>query len=237
MKIIRHILVASLVIVPLTAISSGIPVVDALGNAERIYEWSKKVEQWGQTTTHYQNQIKAYEAQLKSATGVRNIGDFTNELTNLQSELRAIYDKGDSYIGDFTTNPSGALSPEATAVFEKYKAFDMCNTGVVASDNLCKAKVVTTAANIEQGNTISKELTESMQQIDKLSSRIEKSEDIKDSQDLANALQAQSLRIQAIKIQYDVWANKNKADSDMFDKQEEAAYDQRQIKAAIPTFN
>ncbi|WP_238563697.1 type IV secretion system protein, partial [Yersinia pestis] len=60
-----------------------------------------------------------------------------------------------------------------------------------SADNLCKAKVVSTAASIEQGNAINKQLSNTMSQIQTLSSRIESSKDIKESQDLANSLQAQ----------------------------------------------
>ncbi|MUZ88957.1 hypothetical protein GLN30_19520 [Shigella flexneri] len=37
---------------------------------------------------------------------------------------------------------------------------------------------------------------------------------MKESQDLANALQAQSLKIQAIKMQYDVWDKLNNKRTD-----------------------
>ncbi|WP_375372160.1 type IV secretion system protein [Shigella flexneri] len=47
-----------------------------------------------------------------------------------------------------------------------------------------------------------------------LSNRIESSKDMKESQDLANALQAQSLKIQAIKMQYDVWDKLNNKRTD-----------------------
>ena len=59
-----------------------------------------------------------------------------------------------------------------------------------------------------------------MSQIQSLSTRIEASKDMKESQDLANALQAQSLKMQAIKMQYDVWNSKNQADTEMLKEQQ-----------------
>ncbi|MCZ5896001.1 type IV secretion system protein VirB5, partial [Escherichia coli] len=75
-------------------------------------------------------------------TGIRNIAAFTNELSNLQSELANIYKQGNSYISDFTSNPEGALSSQAKNLFSKYGAFNMCSTGIESSDNLCKARIV-----------------------------------------------------------------------------------------------
>ncbi|WP_423411714.1 type IV secretion system protein (plasmid) [Klebsiella pneumoniae] len=112
----------------------------------------------------------------------------------------------------------------------------MCSTGIESSDNLCKARIVSTAASIEQGNEINKQLSSAMSQIQSLSNRIESSKDMKESQDLANALQAQSLKIQAIKMQYDVWDSKNRADAEMLKEQKYAEYRLRQKNAKIPSF-
>ncbi|MDI5652073.1 type IV secretion system protein, partial [Salmonella enterica subsp. enterica serovar Kentucky] len=81
-----------------------------------------------------------------------------------------------------------------------------------------------------------KQLSSAMSQIQSLSSRIESSKDMKESQDLANALQAQSLKIQAIKMQYDVWDSKNRADAEMLKEQKYAEYRLRQKNAKIPSF-
>ncbi len=217
--------------------SAGIPVaIDADPEWEvEAARWTERLKQWSETAQHYENQIQAYKDQLATATGVRDIASFTNELSNLQSELTSIYKQGNSYISDFTTDPEGALSSEAKSLFSKYGAFDMCNTGYERNDNLCKARIVSTAASIEQGNEINEQLSSAMSQIQSLSSRIEASEDMKESQDLANALQAQSLKMQAIKMQYDVWNSKNQADTEMLKEQQRAEYKQQQMNAPIPT--
>jgi len=103
------------------------------------------------TAQHYQSQIQAYKDQLATATGIRNIAAFTNELSNLQSELTNIYKQGNSYISDFTSNPEGALSSQAKNLFSKYGAFDMCNmkgygctTGVSAYDRSATIRALVT---------------------------------------------------------------------------------------------
>ncbi|MDK8008961.1 type IV secretion system protein, partial [Escherichia coli] len=78
---------------------------------------------------------------------------------------------------------------------------------------------------------MNKQLSSAMSQIQSLSNRIESSKDMKESQDLANALQAQSLKIQAIKMQYDVWDSKNRADAEMLKEQKYAEYRLRQKNA------
>lgn len=218
---------------------AGIPVAvdaDPMRDVQWAQDWGQKIKEWTDTAAHYKSQIQAYKDQLATATGVRDIASFTNELSNLQSELTTIYKQGNSYISNFTSDPTGSLSSEAQGLFKKYGAFDMCNSGVNSTDNLCKAKVVSTAASIEQGNVINKQLSNAMSQIQTLSSRIESSKDIKDSQDLANSLQAQSLKMQAIKMQYDVWESKNKSDGEMLKQQEYAEYRMRQKNAQIPDF-
>nr|WP_228444959.1 type IV secretion system protein [Yersinia pestis] len=219
---------------------AGIPVAvdaDPMRDVQWAQDWGQKIKEWTDTAAHYKSQIQAYKDQLATATGVRNIASFTNELSNLQSELTNIYKQGDSYISSFTNDPTGSLSSEAQSLFKKYGAFDMCNTGMSNADNLCKAKIVSTAASIEQGNAINKQLSNTMSQIQTLSSRIEASKDIKESQDLANSLQAQSLKMQAIKMQYDVWESKNKADGEMLKEQENAAFLKQQKDAEPLTFD
>lgn len=220
-------------------VRAGIPVAvdaDPTRDIQWAQDWGQKIKEWTDTAQHYKSQIQAYKDQLASATGIRNIGAFTSELGNLKSELQGVYDQGDSYLKNFRSNPTGALSGEAESLFKKYGAFNMCNSGVKQRDSLCKAKVVTMVANSEQGTEISKKLSDSMSQISSLSSRIESSQDIKESQDLANSLQAQSLKMQAIKMQYDVWVSKNTADEKIVEAQQKASFRKQQAEGSIPTF-
>lgn len=219
---------------------AGIPVAvdaDPMRDVQWAKDWTEKIKEWTDTAAHYKSQIQAYKDQLATATGVRDIASFTNELSSLQSELTNIYKQGDSYISNFTNDPTGTLSNEAQSLFKKYGAFDMCNTVSEQNNNICKAKIVTTAANIEQGSVINKQLSDSMSQIQTLSGRIESSKDIKESQDLANALQAQSLKMQAIKMQYDVWESKNKSDAEMLKEQQRAEFRKSQLDSPITQFN
>ena len=66
--------------------SAGIPVaVDASPEwAVEAARWTERLKQWSETAQHYQSQIQAYKDQLATATGIRNIAAFTNELSNLQ---------------------------------------------------------------------------------------------------------------------------------------------------------
>jgi len=236
MKFAKKIVISTAMLCASPAFSSGIPVVDVAGNLQEMTHWLERVKQWENTVKHYDTQINAYKDQLATATGVRNIAAFTSELSNLKSEMQGIYNQGDSYLKNFSSNPTGALSGQAESLFKKYGAFNMCNTGVSQNDTLCKAKVVTMAANIEQGAEISNKLSDSMKQISTLSQRIEGSRDIKESQDLANSLQAQSLKMQAIKMQYDVWESKNSADEKIAEAQQKASFRKQQSEGKIPTF-
>ncbi|MFS1538335.1 MAG: type IV secretion system protein [Candidatus Phlomobacter fragariae] len=223
-------LIILLMLIPSVSKGFTISVHDAISDLKRVSEWSETVE-------HYQNQIDAYKKQLATTTGIRQIEEFTSSLNNMKGELEKLYQEGDSFVADFTKNPTGKLNSKVMSLFKKYGAFDMCKSGIDTADNLCKVKVVSNAVNIEQGNKINKTLVSSMSQIDNLSRRIANAEDSKESQDLANALQAQSLKILAIKMQYDIWSNKNKADEAMFNKQQIAEYNKRQLNAPIPKFN
>ena len=70
----------------------------------------------------------------------------------------------------------------------------MCNTGYERNDNLCKARIVSAAASIEQGNEINKQLSSAMSQIQSLVAELRLQRISKNPCDLANALQAQSLK-------------------------------------------
>lgn len=212
------------------ASAGGILVFDTVNMLEQAKQWSQELKQWNQTVQHY-------ESQMKSITGIRDIGSFTRQLSGLKGELEKVYQDGDAILGDFSSNPTGGLSAKAQQLFEQYGAFDMCKSGVDEKDNLCKARVVSTAVSVERGKDINKQLAASMDEISSLSGRIEQAADTKESQDLANALQAQSLKMQAIKAQYDVWVTKQQADEKLYAEQQQAQFRQSQKNAKVPTFD
>ena len=67
--------------------ASGIPVVDAVANAQAmaqnvktVAEYAEQAKRWVDTTSHYQSQLKAYNDQLVSQTGVRNSVSFIQDI-------------------------------------------------------------------------------------------------------------------------------------------------------------
>ncbi|MFY9072292.1 type IV secretion system protein, partial [Aliarcobacter butzleri] len=71
--------------------SAGIPVIDAVSNAQAlaqniktIAEWAKEAERWVDTTKHFSSQLTAYENELLSKTGIRDSVSFVKDLNKLQ---------------------------------------------------------------------------------------------------------------------------------------------------------
>mgnify|MGYP004706625119 CR=1 FL=1 len=177
------------------------------------------------------------KGQLTSTTGVRQIGGLVSQLQSVKSEMQSIYKKGDSFISDYVNNPTGSLSSEAESVFNKYQAFGECSTGSDAAIRLCKAKVVSTAAQVEMADSINDQIAQASDDFATLSTRLENATDSKESADLANTMQAKVAQMQALQMQMQNVAARQAAQKERIGELQQAQFRQRQQNAEVPTFN
>lgn len=216
--------------------ASGIPVVDVVGNMQELEHWTARLQQWQQTVTQYKSQLNAYKDQLATAVGVRQIGDFVNQAKSLKSDLQNLQKNGVSLNDLLTSN--GSLSSELNSIYQKYSMFDNCNSGQSASyKEVCKQIVVNKALAVEQTQEVQDMIADKLESIANLSTRIENSQDSKESQDLANSVSLQTVQLNTLTSQWEMTVKQSEMRDKLLQSKREAAFKEQQRTAAVPTFN
>jgi len=203
MKVLKKIILISLLnLFPLT-MQAGIPVmVDA--DPLRQAEWVKEAQRWMDTVKHYQSQLNAYKDQLATATGVRDIQLLIGQSKSLANDINNLRKRGIS-LNDLLNNPNGSYDSQLNGLYEKYKVFDDCNTTQTDNyQNTCKQLILNQAVSIEETIEVENKISEVLADISILTNRIELSKDTKESQDLANVVNARTVQLNALSTQWEM---------------------------------
>ncbi|HGJ5863817.1 MAG TPA: type IV secretion system protein [Arsenophonus nasoniae] len=221
--------------------ASGILVFDAASKLENAQQWAKEAKQWMETVEHYKAQMNAYKDQLATATGLRDIQGLLEQGKSLQSEIKTLQKQGIS-LNDLLTSdnpPSGALN----GLYEKYKAFDVCDikTKTVTEGaknylNVCKQETANKGYMIEQTAEVQKKVNEALKDIGNLSNRIANAKDSKESQDLANAIQAKSVQLNSLTSAWEMNIKTAEQRDKLLAAKREKAFRQQQYDAPLPKF-
>ncbi len=220
-----------------SAISSGIPVVDAVGNLQELNHWLEKVKQWEQTVTHYKDQMNAYKEQLATATGIRDVQAFLGQARYLANDIKSLQKRGIS-LNDLLTNPGGSYSSELNNLYNKYKVFDSCDENATGDYlNSCKQMVINQAVTIEDTTEVQDKISDVLGDISDLSNRIQDSKDSKESQDLANVVSAKSVQLNALTAQWEMSVKQAEQRSKMLEAQRQKAFSKQQLNAPVADLN
>lgn len=208
--------------------ASGIPVVDVLANtqiaeqnAQTIATWAKEAERWVGTVDHYKNQLKAYNDQLVSQTGVRDSVSFIqdidefNKFSNTYSkEFLSIENKPNS------DTPIGIKSKE---LFEKYNLYNDCEVEHLTSkeQEVCKGKMERKVRDIAAYQTYTNNLDGIHNNLEGLTRKLATSKDIKESQDINNAIQLQLAQLELTKTQIELMNEQSRTLDDVERRQKE----------------
>ncbi|RBQ32260.1 hypothetical protein CRU92_00690 [Arcobacter sp. FW59] len=207
--------------------SSGIPTVDvaaiaqSLGqNIKEIKEWAETAQRWGETAQHYSSQLTAYENELMSKTGIRDSVNFVKDLDRLKKYSESY---GDDYLdlAKAMANPNSRVGNQARNLFEKYNVFDRCENEIYRSweKENCKMKLqreVTQIATVQESN---KMVDETSKNLEELSKKISNTQDIKESQDIANAINMELAQLQVVSMKMDMMEKQNQAEDRAEDEQ------------------
>ena len=199
--------------------SSGIPTVDVLAiaqslgqNIKEIAEWAEYAERWSETASHYSNQLTAYEKELVSKTGIRDSVQFMKDLDRLKKYSESY---GDDYLdlAKAMANPKSRVGNQARNLFEKYNVFDRCENQIYKDweKENCKMKLQREVTQIATVQETKKMVDTSAENLEKLSKRVSSSQDIKDSQDIANAINMEMAQMQIIQMKIDMMEKNNQA--------------------------
>ncbi|RBQ27653.1 type IV secretion system protein [Arcobacter sp. CECT 9188] len=206
---------------------AGIPVIDAVGNAQaltqnikEIAEWAEEAKRWADTAIHYKSQLTAYENELLSKTGIRDAVSFVKDLDRLKKYAESY---GDDYLdlAKAMANPNSRVGNQARNLFEKYNVFDRCENEIYKSweKENCKMKLqreVTQIATVQESN---KMVDMTSKNLEELSKKISNTQDIKESQDIANAINMELAQLQVVSMKMDMMEKQNQAEARAEDEQ------------------
>jgi len=234
----RKLILALTLFISTQAMSAGIPVFDAVQNTESMNQWIQKLQQWQETVTHYRSELDAYKQQLATATGVRDVQAFLREAKSLKTDIDNLRQNGIS-LDDLLSNQSGSYSSELNSLYNKYKSFDTCNPSSSSQRYLdsCKQMILNQAVAIENTSEVENKITGTLDDISDLSDRIANAQDSKESQDLANAIAAKSVQLNALTSQWEMSVKQAEQRSTMLTQQRQKAFNEQQLAAPVPDFN
>lgn len=216
---------------------AGIPVFDEVANTNNLQQWTEKVQQWQQTVTHYQDQLSAYKEQLATATGVRDIQAYLSQAKSLANEIKNLKSRGIS-LNDLLTNTGGSYASELNTLYSKYKAFDSCpDNAREVYQNSCKQMLLNQAVAIEDTTDIQEKIDDTLSDITDLASRIQNSQDIKESQDLANVVTARSIQLNALTTQWEMSVKQTELRNQLLTEQRRKAQAEQMRTAPIADLN
>lgn len=232
------VLLSAVVSSPISA--GGILVFDATSKMENARQWAKEARQWMETVEHYKAQMNVYKDQLATATGLRDIQGLIQQGKSLQSEIKTLQKQGIS-LNDLLTSdnpPRGALD----SLYHKYKGFDVCGDSTSSSKlpasylNACKQETANKGYMIEQTAEVQKKVNEALKYIGHLSHRIANAKDSKESQDLANAIQARSVQLNSLTSAWEMNIKAAEQRDKLLAAKREKAFRQHQYNAPLPKF-
>ncbi|AZP41988.1 type IV secretion system protein VirB5 [Rahnella aquatilis] len=235
---LRDIILTLALFISTQAMSAGIPVFDAVQNTESMNQWIQKLQQWQETVTHYRSELDAYKQQLATATGVRDVQAFLREAKSLKTDIDKLRQNGIS-LDDLLSNQSGSYSSELNSLYNKYKTFDTCNPSSSSQRYLdsCKQIILNQAVAIENTSEVENKITGTLDDISDLSDRIANAQDSKESQDLANAIAAKSVQLNALTSQWEMSVKQAEQRTTLLEQQKQKAFEQQQLTAPIADLN
>lgn len=218
--------------------SSGIPVVDVVSNVQaltqnikEIAEWATVAERWVDTTKHYSSQLTAYENELLSKTGIRDSVSFVKDLNKLQ-EYSKVY--GDDYLelGVALTNKNSVIGRKANQLFDKYNIFDECKNEIYKDweKEACQNKLTREVETIATVQETKKIVDKSSQNLEDLSKKISNTRDIKESSDVANAINMELAQLQVVNMRMEMLAKQNQAQEKAEEEQKQRHFESKMGK-------
>ncbi|TYA28255.1 type IV secretion system protein [Aggregatibacter actinomycetemcomitans] len=235
MKIFKKLTLIAVLSMPVLVNASGIPVVDAAAAGQRqmsmlqtVQQWAKEAKQWTETVSHYKNELKAYADQLASQTGIRDVQAFIGEAHSLYGEINGLKSEFTPVI-NLVSGGKDALSANAKSLFEKYNLFDRCKNLRQGEITSCEANIVSTVESMSFLDSFESNVNSKLKTIDKLAKRMTKSQDVKESQDLKNAMDVQLAALQSQKVQLDLFNARQTEYRRLMNEQQKQLASQRRL--------
>ena len=160
-----------------------------------------------------------------SKTGIRDSVGFVKDLNRLQQYAK-VY--GDDYLdlAKAMANPSSQIGNLARSLYQKYNVFDECENQKYKSweKEACKNKLQRQVQQIATVQESSKLVNKSSENLEDLSKKISNTKDIKESQDIANAINMELANLQVVSMKMDMLSKQEEASAKAEEVQKLKAY-------------
>lgn len=206
-------------------------------HTEQVRQWKDQAMHWKQTLEHYTNHENTLKSQLASFTGVRNIGDLEGQIDSLISEMDGI-ERNRSMFTEFLGSSDPKINNEASQILNKYQMFDTCQKkGSIRLDNICKEEILNKAGTIETGEKINRKMKHKVREVQILSCKAAESSNIKESQDIANAIAIKQAEINQLQHQWQMSVDEANLREKLIEQKKKEAFWEHQKSAPLPTFH
>lgn len=196
--------------------------------------YSKEIGHWQDQISHFKQQSGLLKNQLSSITGLRDIGDLEGELKSLIQELKSI-EKHRELLNGLLRSSNSTDNEHANAILDKYQMFNICKEkGNKKLDNICKEQILNKAGTIEAGEEIRKRTERKIIETSKIAVKIKNTKDIKESQDLANAIALKDIEIKQLKNQWDSFVDESELRERLIEEKRREAFHEHQRNAPLP---
>ena len=169
---------------------------------------------------------------------MRDVQAFLREAKSLKTDIENLRQNGIS-LDDLLSNQSGSYSSELNSLYNKYKSFDTCNPSSASQRYLdsCKQMILNQAVAIENTSEVENKIAGTLDDISDLSDRIANAQDSKESQDLANAIAAKSVQLNALTSQWEMSVKQTEQRTTLLEQQKQKAFEQQQLTAPVADLN
>jgi type IV secretion system protein VirB5 len=188
---------------------------DPIQTAKAVAEYAEQAKRWTSTVQNYRNELLA-------KTGVRDVISFQREMSDLMDFMDHYSLDFMDLSNDIVDRPRSQVGQYAKHLFDQYNLFDDCQYDYLSDDQkrICKNQMVRNVQEIATYQHTTQKLKSISSKLSELARKRERSQDIKESEDISNAIQMQIAQLQIIKTQVDLMEAQNRS---------KARVDQRQI--------
>lgn len=177
------------------------------------------------------------KGQLMGLTRLRDIGDLEGQLSLLTDEVQGIQKKR-AMLNTMLSSANPSLSSEANSILAKYQMFDVCKAkGSKRLDNICKEEILNKAGTIEIGDQIKEKMNRKVKEAQVLARKAANSKDIKESQDIANAIALKDMEITQLQNQWRNSVDESSLREKLIEQKRVAAFNEHEDNAPILQFD
>jgi len=209
-------------------------VFDPVQTTKAVAEYAEQAKRWVEEVNHYKSQIEAYEKELLAATEIRDSVQFMKDIQEFNDFTKNysldFLDLKDDILG----NPKSQVGQYAKQLFDKYQVFDDCNEEYMndTQKKNCKGTMVRSVQEIATYQAYKDNLSSVSTKLGDLSQKLANSVDIKESQDIQNAINMEMAQLQVAKAQVELMDTQNKSLAAIEQRQKEQMYKQNRNNRA-----